>query len=146
VLVKELLKTKGRDPITIVATASLLEAMKKLVENKISCLPVVKSGDKLEGIVSDRDIFKAVHEDHAGFKHRKVADIMTTDLVIGVADDDVQYIGGVMTNNRVRHIPILENDRLIGLVSVGDVVKVQIESMQVENRYLRTYIDGSYPA
>ena len=145
-LVKELLKTKGRDVITIGPSATIVEAMKILMDNKISCLPVKNESGQLEGIVSDRDIFRAVYEDNDGFKQMRVKEIMSTNLVIGVSDDDVKYIGGVMTSNRVRHIPIMENEKLVGLVSVGDIVKVQIESMEVENRYLRTYIDGNYPA
>jgi len=62
-----------------------------------------------------------------------------------VPDDEVSYIAGVMTNNRIRHVPIVENKQLAGLVSVGDVVKTQMENIQIENRYLKQYIDGSYP-
>lgn len=143
-IVKELLKTKKRDVITAKPSMTILKAMDLLISNQISCLPVVGDSGELEGIVSDRDIFRAVHKDNKGFTKLKVGDLMTKEVVIGVPDDDIQYIGGVMTQNRIRHIPIVEENALVGLISVGDVVKAHIDSIEVENRYLRTYITGSY--
>jgi len=143
-LVKDLLKNKKRGVITAKSSMGIPEAMDLLISNQISCLPVIGESGELEGIVSDRDIFRAVHQDKVGFKKLKVGDLMTTEVVIGVPDDDIQYIGGVMTQNRIRHIPIVEEDSLIGLISVGDVVKAHIDEVEVENRYLKTYITGSY--
>jgi CBS domain-containing protein len=85
-----------------------------------------------------------VHKDIRGFMKMSVGEIMTTELMIGVGEDDIQYIGGVMTQNRIRHVPIVEDDNLVGLISVGDVVKAHIDEVEVENRYLKTYITGSY--
>jgi CBS domain-containing protein len=70
---------------------------------------------------------------------------MTTDLLVGLAEDEIDYIGGVMTENKVRHIPIVEKDQLVGLISLGDVVKAEIKRMQIENRYLKLYMEGNYP-
>ena len=70
---------------------------------------------------------------------------MSTNLIVGLPEDDVAYIAGVMTENRIRHVPIVDRDRIIGLLSVGDIVKTQIENIKVENRYLWQYIEGSYP-
>ncbi|HKK21299.1 MAG TPA: CBS domain-containing protein, partial [candidate division Zixibacteria bacterium] len=63
-----------------------------------------------------------------------------------VEDDDLDYIAALMTNNRVRHIPIVNGEHIVGLVSIGDVVKTQIKNVEVENRFLKQYIEGSYPA
>ena len=70
---------------------------------------------------------------------------MTTELIVGIEDDLVDYIATLMTNNRIRHIPIMRGASMIGLVSVGDVVKARLSDMAVENRYLKQYIRGDYP-
>jgi CBS domain-containing protein len=144
-LVKDFLKNRNRDVFTATASMIIPDAMELLVSNRIGCLPVINENGKTIGIISDRDIFRAVYKDNIGFKNLKVGDLMTTHLIIGVPDDDLGYIGGVMTKNHIRHIPIVDNDRLVGLVSVGDVVKSHIDTIEVENRYLKTYISGDYP-
>jgi len=143
-LVKELLKNKNRGVITATSSMSIPDAMDLLISHQISCLPVLDEEGILTGIVSDRDIFRAVHKDKVGFKKLKVGDLMTRELMVGVPDDDIQYIGGVMTQNHIRHIPIVEKNNIVGLISIGDVVKAHIDSIEVENRYLRTYITGNY--
>jgi len=143
--VKDILKTKGRETITTTEATPVYDAMCLLVEHKISCLPVVNTKHSLVGIISDKDIFHRVHKDPNNFREATVGELMSTDVIVGVRDDDVAYIAGVMTNNRIRHVPIVENDKLIGLISVGDVVKTQMEHIQIENRYLKQFIDGNYP-
>lgn len=140
--VRELLKNKNRDVITAVGSMSITEAMELLILNQISSLPVINESGKLEGIVSDRDIFRAVYKDKEGFSELTINELMTKHLMVGLPDDDIQYIAGVMTKNRIRHVPIVEDDIIIGLVSVGDIVKAQLDSVEVENRYLKTYITG----
>jgi CBS domain-containing protein len=100
---------------------------------------------QLVGIISDRDIFKSIYENQDNFRSLTVGNLMTTDVIVGVPEDEIDYIGGVMTNNRVRHVPILEEGKLVGLISVGDVVKAQIKRMEIENRYLKLYMEGNYP-
>ena len=143
-LVKDLLKSKKRDVVTVAGDAPISRAMDLLIAHKISCLPVIRVTGELEGIVSDRDIFRAIHKNPRSFKILTVRNIMTSEVMIGVPDDDIQYIGGVMTQNRIRHVPIVEDDNLVGLISLGDVVKAHIDEVEVENRYLKTYIAGSY--
>ncbi|HOD66447.1 MAG TPA: CBS domain-containing protein [candidate division Zixibacteria bacterium] len=144
-LVRDLLKTKTRAVITIVPEAVVARAMHLLLANRISCLPVVDSGGMLRGIISDKDIFRAAHDRDRDFKTIPVADLMTTDLIIGVLDDDIEYIAAVMTNNRIRHVPIIDDGRLANLLSIGDILKAQLRDLKVDNRYLRQYIDGAYP-
>lgn len=131
--------------ITISPTQSLVEAMQVLIDNKISCLPVVQEGSKLIGILSDKDIFRKVHETSGKYHDIAVSNCMSTDLIIGFPTDEVAYIAGVMTKNRIRHVPICDDGEMIGLVSIGDIVKTQMENIQVENRYLKQYISGDYP-
>lgn len=145
-LVKDLLKTKSKELVTISASTKLKEAMESLINNKISCLPVLDDNSRLIGIISDKDIFRHAYEKPAGFQDETVGEVMTTNLIVGLVDDEVAYIAGIMTENRIRHVPIVERDHIIGLLSVGDIVKTQIENIRVENRYLWQYIEGTYPA
>ncbi len=144
-LVKDLLKDKNRDVVTIHSTALVDEAMVRLLDNKISCLPVVNEAGELVGILSDKDIFRAAFEHDREFKQIRVGDLMTTDLIVGVLEDEIEYIAGIMTNNRIRHVPIMDEGHMVNLLSVGDIVKAQLRDMKTQNRYLWMYIDGSYP-
>ena len=143
-LVRDLLQSKNREIISATAEISIDEAMGLLIDNAISCLPVLSSDGKLEGIVSDKDILRLFFEHRTDFKNHCVNDVMTKDLLVGLAGDDVNYVAGIMTKNRIRHIPIVEGDKLIGLISQSDIVKTQIKRMAVENRYLKLYFDGDY--
>ena len=143
--VREYLERNPRRILTAQTERPIPEAMAMLLDNRISCLPVTDEGENLVGIISDKDIFRAAYKQPGGFIERTVGDLMTVDLIVGVADDDLDYIAGIMTNNRIRHVPIVENRRLIGLLSVGDIVKSQLKNIQTENRYLRQYINDQYP-
>jgi CBS domain-containing protein len=143
--VQDVLKTKQQKLITAEPSTNIITAMELLLKNRISCLPVVDNSGHLVGIISDKDIFRAIYEHQHDFQGFTVGDLMTTDVLVGVPDDEIDYIGGVMTENNVRHIPILDKDKLVGLISVGDVVKVQIKRMEIENRYLKLYMEGNYP-
>ena len=143
--VKDVLKNKKREIVTVEASTDLLTAMELLINNEVGCLPVLGYSGQLIGIISDKDIFHAVFENQDNFGSLKVSNLMTTDLLVGLAEDEIDYIGGVMTENKVRHIPIVEKDKLVGLISLGDVVKAEIKRMQIENRYLKLYLEGNYP-
>jgi CBS domain-containing protein len=119
--------------------------MARLIENRISCLPVVSDSGEVVGIISDKDIFRAAFRDPQNFTEKNVNHLMTTNLIIGLPDDELDYIAGVMTNNRIRHVPIVQDKRLVGLLSVGDIVKSQMKNIQIENRYLKKYIHDEYP-
>lgn len=144
--VKDLLKENPREIITTDKSTTIIKAMNLLISNRIGCLLVMDENDKLIGIISDKDIFAAVYENQDTFTTLKVSDLMSSDLIVGIEDDDINYIAGIMTKNRIRHIPIMEKDKLLGLISIGDIVKAQMEDMEIENRYLKLYIDGTYPA
>ena len=144
--VRDILKSKTHSEVFTTDPNMLLsEAMALLINKRISCLPVIGQSSKLDGIISDKDIFRCVHEHPADFGSHRVSSAMSTNLIVGIEDDDLDYVASLMTNNRIRHIPIVDHDKLVGLVSVGDIVKAQIEDMQVENRYLKQYILGNYP-
>lgn len=144
-IARDILKAKSGEVITASQDTNIVEAMGILITNKISCMPVIDTNKRLVGIVSDKDIFSAIYNELQSFESTIMSKIMTTDVIIGLPDDDLEYIAGLMTNNRIRHIPVMEGEELIGLISIGDLVKSQIDNMEIENRYLRQYIDGTYP-
>ncbi len=143
-LVKEQLKTRNRDVITIDTETGIVEAMDVLIRNEISCLPVLAKADELVGIVTDKDIFKAIYEHQDGFSSIKVRELMATNLIIGVPDDDMDYVAGLMTKNDIRHVPIMDQQKLVGLISSSDIVKSHRKRIEIENRYLKMYMEGTH--
>jgi CBS domain-containing protein len=141
-LVKTLLANKPREIITTSKKTSVDAAMDLMISNNIGCLPVVDEQGKLIGIVSDKDIFRKIHDTKGQYHDLTVADIMTDALIVGLPDDELAYIAGVMDKNWIRHVPILDGEKLIGLVSQRDIIRTQAEHHEIENRYLNLYIDG----
>ena len=141
-LVKTLLANKPREIITSSKKTSLDAAMDLLISNNIGCLPVVDDDGKLIGIISDKDIFRKIHDTKGQYHDLTVGDVMTDALIVGLPDDDIAYIAGVMDKNWIRHVPILDGEKLVGLVSQRDIIRTQAEHHQIENRYLNLYIEG----
>jgi CBS domain-containing protein len=144
--VRDLLEIKKTQTITTVPAMPVRKAMALMIEHYISCLPVLDEKKHLAGIISDKDIFRALYARPSGIDSLTVGDLMTKDLIVGVETDEISYIAAIMTNNRIRHVPIVEGDELVGLLSVGDIVKTQMSHIEIENRYLWQYINGTYPA
>jgi len=141
--VKDLLGQAARTPVTVIGDASIREAMKLLVDNNIGSLIVVDEDGAPVGIITERDIFHLTYQHHGQIMDLKVADHMTTKMLIGLPADEIEYIAQVITQNRVRHIPIIdENKKLSGIVSIGDVVKARLDMAQIKVRYLTEYITG----
>lgn len=144
--VKDILADKGTRVITTHEESFLVDAMAIFFANKVGSLLVVDKYDKILGIVAPNDVLKGIHNNLDGLRTMRVKDVMITDVIVATPEDDIAYIQNVMTENRVRHIPILESGELTGLVSIGDVVKALMTEKNVENRYLKDYIEGKYPA
>jgi CBS domain-containing protein len=142
---KDIIGTKGSRVVTCHEDNSLLEALAIFSASKIGSLLVVDSHDKIQGIIAPRDILLVVLNDLDKIRDLKVKEIMSTNLIVATIDDDVEYLQAIMTENRIRHIPILEGSALKGIISIGDVVKAQVVEKEVENRYLKDYIEGKYP-
>ncbi|MBI4539699.1 MAG: CBS domain-containing protein [Gemmatimonadetes bacterium] len=140
--VRDVLRVKGHNVVTITPDQTVLAAMRTLVERNIGSV-VVMDGDDVAGILTERDALRLGARDPGGLANTRVRDAMTTDLVIGVPEDDLQYVMEIMTRNRIRHLPVLEEGRLIGILSIGDVVNALRTSVEAENRYLRDYIQGA---
>ena len=144
--VKDILKVKGSKVFTIHENSTLMAATAKLFSNRIGSLIVVIDTDEIVGIVAPNDILKAVHEGCVeNCSLQKVSQVMTRNIICASEEDTVDYLQAVMTENRIRHIPIMDKKELKGLVSIGDVVNAQISIREVENHYLKDYIEGKYP-
>lgn len=143
--VQDILDRKRSNAVrTIAPDRTIEEAIAQLVEHNIGSL-VVMEGDRPAGIVTERDILKCCANGVRESAARRVADVMTRKLIVGEAGDSVDYVMGIMTRNRIRHLPIIdERNAMLGMVSIGDVVESQLQSTEYENRHLREYISGSY--
>lgn len=141
-LVKTLLAEKSRELITINPQTSIDEAMDIMIKNKIGCLLIVDKEEKLTGIVSDKDIFKAIHKAKGEYHSLKAEDVMTSAVIVGLPNDELASIAWIMQKNWVRHIPIVDEGNLVGLVSQRDILKYEISARETENRYLQQFMDG----
>jgi len=142
--VQDILQKKSSQVFTLQSHQTLLEASQMLTTHNIGSLLVVNEKNHLIGIISERDIVRqlAQHGEEVGTV--TVGEVMTTDVLIAVPDDDVTYLSNTMTNNRIRHIPVLQDGELVGIVSIGDVVKAQFYLYEGEAHYLQNYITGGY--
>ena len=143
--VKDILAAKGSRVVTVEKSSSIIDAMSIFSANRVGSLLVMDKDNNILGIIGARDVLMAVINHLDNIKTLTVETIMTTNLIVGTLEDSVDYILAVMTENRVRHIPILEGKELKGLVSIGDVVKSQLKEKDVENKYLKDYIADKYP-
>jgi CBS domain-containing protein len=103
---------------------------------------LVTDGESIVGIITERDVLKAIAGEKTALGNLVVENFMTKDLITGNPNDEVAEVMGMMTTHRVRHLPIIDDERLAGMISIGDVVKSQYEILAVENHYLRVYIQS----
>ncbi len=139
--IRDILCDKGEEVVTISPDHTVYGAIKVLVEHDIGAL-VVEDGGEIRGIFTERDILRLAAGELEELKDTPVGDVMETDLVVGVADDALDYVMEIMTRNRIRHLPIVADGELAGIVSIGDVVNAMRKEIEAENRYLRDYIAG----
>ena len=142
--VKDILKKKGPEVITIGSQKTIHDAINTLVKHRIGALIVLDETGRIIGIISERDILKESHKSFSTIKETKIENVMTKNIIIGTPEDDLDYVECIMTENRIRHLPIIANKRLIGIISIGDILKTHLKEVEVENRYLKDYITGKY--
>ena len=140
--VKAILAVKklGGDIISIEPTADLATAAKLLSKHRIGSVVILGAGERLVGILSERDIVRALSEQGAGALALPVGQVMTRDVATCGEDDTVASIMERMTAGRFRHMPVVANGRLVGLVSIGDVVKQRVDEIVSESEAMRDYI------
>jgi CBS domain-containing protein len=137
--IADVLRNKGASVVTINPEATVKELLAGLAEQNIGAMVVV--GDEgVVGIVSERDVVRQLHTHGASVLSRPVASVMTTMVATCTKSDEVDAISVLMTKNRVRHVPVLDGKKLIGIVSIGDVVKTRMEELEAEQQQLHSYI------
>ena len=139
--VRHLLDTKGRDVLSIAPDASVLDAIRLMAEKGIGAL-VVLDGDALVGIVTERDYARKVILKGRSSQTTAVKDIMTADVVTTSSDRPVDECMSVVTEKRIRHLPVVDGGRLAGIISIGDLVKAVIADQQEAIEHLQQYING----
>lgn len=138
---RDILQEKSKALITIGPADTLLEASRCLSEHNIGALLVVDAGQSV-GILSERDIVREFARHGAACEAVAVGEAMTGDPVVGEMDDELDEIAQIMTQRRIRHLPILDGEDLVGLVSIRDVVQAQMRQSENEIRTLRSYMDS----
>ncbi len=142
--IKDLLKIKGWAVTTIGPNETVQAAIQKLVENDIGALPVCDAKGAILGIVSERDLLKECSQRSSVIGSTKVKDVMTKDVAIGLPEDDLDYVMSIMTQKRIRHLPIMVGPKLGGMISMRDIIESQLEESKAQVRLLNDYISGGY--
>ncbi|MBV9198334.1 MAG: CBS domain-containing protein [Alphaproteobacteria bacterium] len=141
--VENILRTKGSEVATIRPDETVGDAVQQLIDRNIGALVVSKDGHSVDGIISERDIVHGLADHGAGLLSLKVAEMMSRQVVTCELSDSVDQLMAEMTNRRVRHFPVVQDGRLRGIVSIGDVVKNRLDEVEYEARSLRSFIAGA---
>jgi len=137
--IADVLRGKGTTVATVGPTATVAELVATLSSYNVGAMPVVDGG-RLVGIVSERDVVRRLNVGGASLLESRVADIMTTDVTTCAPGDLVADLARVMTAGRFRHLPVVEDGELVGIVSIGDLVKARIDLLESEREQLQSYI------
>jgi CBS domain-containing protein len=140
-LVQHLLDEKGRDVLTIASNATVLDAVKMMAEKSVGAL-VVLDGEKLAGLVSERDYARKVILMGRASDDTPVSAIMRTELAVASSSSTVKECMSMVTEGRVRHLPVVDGGKVTGIISIGDLVKAIIADQQAEIEQLGQYISG----
>lgn len=138
---RDILNAKGFAVHTIQPSAMIADAVRLMVECRCGSL-VVSESDKMVGIISERDILRTLAETPKSLDEIPISSRMTANVITGHPNDDLGKVMGIMTRNRIRHLPVVEEQKLVGMVSIGDIVKAQHEQLALENHFLMSYIQS----
>ena len=144
---KEILAAKGSHVYTIHPEATLQDVVEELVQHNIGALMVCRRDpgegrEEILGIVTERDILRRCAFSEHPLRSIRVEEAMSRNLVVAHPDYSVEQAMQLMTNNRIRHLPVVVDGRLVGIISIGDAVKAQLERLAMENRFMKDYIQG----
>ena len=143
--VKEILGTIERHIFSIDKDKTVADAVSQLVEHEVGALVVIEAG-KPVGMFTERDVLKCwTRKAERHFKDIPISDVMSTNLIVAESDDDLCYVTTIMIKNRIRHLPVVDQDKIVAMLSLRDVVKAQVTNLQAENHYLKDYISDKYP-
>jgi len=142
VQISVILERKGHDVVTIAPEAMLLAAVDALADANVGALVVSSDGTSVEGVISERDIVRELARRGTAAVKQTVADVMSTDVTTCEPSATIDELSTTMTKRRIRHVPIMSEGSLAGIVSIGDVVKARLDEPEVENDSLGQYVTG----
>ncbi|MEU7764928.1 CBS domain-containing protein [Nocardia sp. NPDC049190] len=142
--ISEILRRKGSDVATVATDTTVRTLLAALAERNIGAVVVSPDGNAIAGIVSERDVVRNLYARGAGLLDTPVSEIMTSDVRTCALDDTVDGLRRIMTEHRIRHLPVVHEGRLVGIVSIGDVVKSAISELATERQHLVEYLQGRY--
>ncbi|MGY1724623.1 CBS domain-containing protein [Blastococcus sp. SYSU DS0533] len=140
--ISQLLRRKGSEVATIDGSASIRSALALLAERGIGALVVSSDGRRVDGIVSERDVARGLHDRGSDLLEHPVSSVMTTQVHVCPPDATVDGLARTMTDHRVRHVPVVADGVLVGIVSIGDVVKARLDELEAERQQLVDYIQA----
>jgi len=140
--IKDISRIKGREVITVKANSTLSEAIEKMVNNSIGALPVCEADEKLVGVISERDILRSLYQRSNDIGTTRIRDVMTKDVIVGVPDDDVESTLKIMSDKGIRHLPVMSGEKIVGMLSIRDVIEEKLTERNTQVRYLHDYIAG----
>jgi CBS domain-containing protein len=140
--IARVLRGKGSDVETIGADARLYDAIRRLGEKRIGALPVIEGG-RIAGIMSERDVIYCLRDHGPEVLDWSVSQVMTAPAITAESSMDVLAAMALMTQRRIRHLPVVEEGRILGIVSIGDLVKYRMERIEAEADAMRTYIQSA---
>ncbi len=139
--IADVLRNKGTAVATVDPTATVAQLIGELATHNVGALPVVEGG-RLIGIVSERDVVRQLHSGGPALLEMRVAEIMTAEVTTCAPGDSVADLAAIMTARRFRHLPVVVDGELAGIVSIGDLVKARIDLLESERAQLQSYIAG----
>lgn len=140
--IRDILQVKGSHVHSIEADRTVLDAVAALNAHRIGALLVRDAGGAVVGIISERDVLRECRHRSAELDRIPVAEAMTRDPIVCEPDDDVDHAMALVTQHRVRHLPVIDDSGVAGMISIGDLVKASLDAAEYENRYLKEYIQG----
>jgi CBS domain-containing protein len=140
--VRDVLKSKHRALITVRPEATVAEALDLLVPHNIGSLPVVDNRGRLVGIFTERDVLHGVHDNCDTFTRARIGEVMTEDPITCAPDDVLHEVMGKMSQHQVGQLPVVDGGEVVGVVSVGDVIKSMYQKVEAENQHLLAYLYG----
>ncbi len=140
--IASILSGKGHEVVSLESGATVQDAVSLLVSKRIGCVPVVDGGEVV-GILSERDVVRSLGEQGEGVLGATVASVMTSPIVTVPSETPVITALSLMTRRRIRHLPVIDGDKMVGFVSIGDLVKYRIDKIEAEAAAMRDYIQGA---
>ncbi len=137
-------KRRAQKPVTITPSATVREALAKFCENNVGALLAVDDQGRLVGIVTHRDILGHCYENLDMLDSRRIEDIMQKDVIVGDVDDRTTDVLTLMSSRHIRHLPVVEGERVVGILSVGDILRALYQQSEIKVRRLSDHLGGTY--